>query len=245
MSVTDVLRWAYSVMEYPWVLALIFVLVPLLYYIMRKTYLVVKEDLQMQIRKRRVRKLMMFTRTLMFILVLIALASPYVEREKIIEGDPFIQLLVDNSTSMSMFQDISQDLSEKLEKHLNTEIKAVGTGTVSNIGDSVLSNLQPHGSILLLSDGNANSGADLGDVALFASKINATINAIDLSAIRDDARPSREFESGSTEADAPTTRVGGPLVCSLWSGPESVVDAPPARCRATCGNRPPVESSTV
>ncbi len=213
MSLTDVLRWAYAHMEYPWVLLLIVILIPALLWLLRHEFLVLKEDLEVKRQKQKIRRLMFFTRSALFVLVLIALASPYVQREKTIEGDPFIQLLVDNSTSMALFEDVSQSLASRLEKKLNTEVKVVGTGTVSNIGDAVLNNLEPHGSILLLSDGNVNSGASLGDVALFASKLNATINAIQLNPVRSDASvqvfgPSKVLENAESTFTVLVHRVG-------------------------------------
>jgi len=213
MSVTDILRWFYAHMEYPWVLLLIIPLVPLLIWILRHDFVVFKEELIVKLQKRRVRRLMLFTRTILFILVLLALASPYTQTEKTIEGDPFIQLLVDNSTSMALFEDVSSSLAARLEKKLNTEVKVVGTGTMSNIGDGVLNNIQPYGSILLLSDGNVNSGANLGDVALFASKMNATINAVKLNAVRNDAGvevfgPSKTLENSENSFTVFVNRVG-------------------------------------
>ncbi len=213
MSVTSILQWAYAHMEYPWALLLIIPLIPILIWLLRHEFVILKEDLAVKLQKKRIKRLMFFTRTILFVLVLIALASPYVQREKIIEGDPFIQLLVDNSTSMVMFEDVSQQLATKLEKKMNTEVKVVGSGTVSNIGDGVLNSLEPHGSILLLSDGNVNSGADLGDVALFASKLNATINAVKLKAVRDDAGveifgPSKTLENSENTFSVFVNRVG-------------------------------------
>ena len=213
MSLTDILRWTYAHMEYPWVLLLIIPLIPITIWLLKHQFLVVKEELEVKRQKRKVRRLMYFTRIVLFILVLIALASPFVQKEKMIEGDPFIQLLVDNSTSMSVFQDVSQQLAAGLEKKMNTEVKIIGTGTVSNIGDSVLNNLEPHGSILLLSDGNANSGADLGDVALFASKLNASINTINLKSVKNDASvrvvgPSKTLENAENTFAVLINRVG-------------------------------------
>ncbi len=213
MSVTDILRWSYAHMEYPWVLLLVIILIPLIIWLLRKQFIFLKEEPSVRLQKLRVRRLMFFTRTFLVILILIAIASPYVQREKIIEGDPFIQLLVDNSTSMSVFEDISESLAVKLEKKMNTEVKSVGTGIVSNIGDSVLSSLEPHSSILLLSDGNVNSGADLGDVALYASKLNATINAVDLKPVRNDASvqvfgPSKTLENSENSFAVLINRVG-------------------------------------
>jgi len=213
MSVTGVLQWSYAHMEYPWALLLVIPLFLILVWILRHDFVTLKEDLMVKLQKKRVRRLLLFTRTILFILLLVALASPYIQREQIIEGDPFIQLLVDNSTSMVMFEDISQQLAAKLEKKMNTEQKTVGSGAVSNIGDAVLGSLEPHGSILLLSDGNVNSGADLGDVALFATKLNATINAIRLKPIRNDASveitgPSKTLENAENTFSVFINRVG-------------------------------------
>ncbi len=213
MSATDVLRWAYAHMEYPWALLFIIVLIPLIWWILRHDFIVIKEEMIVKLQKKRVRRLMFFTRSLLVILILCALASPYVQKEKIIEGDAFVQLLVDNSTSMAVFEDISQQLAAKLEKKLNTEVKVVGSDTTSNIGDSVLNNLEPHGSILLLSDGNVNAGANLGDVALFATKLNATINAVKLKAIRNDASveifgPAKTLENSENTFTVFINRIG-------------------------------------
>jgi hypothetical protein len=134
-------------MEYPWVLLFAVVAIPLIWWLLRHDFVIFKEELIVKLQKKRVRRLMFFTRSALVILVLCALASPYVQQEKIIEGDAFVQLLVDNSTSMALFEDVSQALATKLEKKMNTEVKMVGSGAISNIGDSVLNNLQPHGSI--------------------------------------------------------------------------------------------------
>lgn len=212
-AVTDALRFAYQIMEHPYALLLIIPLIILLFFILRHTFVDIKEDRAVKAQKRRARKMMYFTRGLIIILLCIALASPYVQEEKIIDGDPFIQLLVDNSTSMELFEDVSSQLAAALERKTNTEVKIIGTATTSNIGDSVLNNLQPHTSTLLLSDGNANAGASLGDVALFASKLNATVNAIKLNPVNDDAGviiygPSKTLENSETSFAVFINRVG-------------------------------------
>lgn len=213
MNVTDFLRLAYQYFEYPWVILLIVFAIPVLVWMLRKQFIELRDDAGVRASKKKTRKIMMFTRVVMIFLLLVALASPYLETEKIIEGDPFIQVLVDNSTSMSVFQDVSSSLVEGLKNRMNTESKVVGEGIVSNIGDSVLQNIEQHGSILLVSDGNVNSGADLGDVALYASKVNATINAINLKAIHDDASvsvisPAKVLEGSETSFSVVLNRVG-------------------------------------
>ena len=213
MNASEILRWAYAHMEYPWALAFIIIFIPMLFWILHKEFLILKEPIEVKVQKRKIRKLLYFTRTLLIILLLGAIASPYIQRQHVIDGDAFIELLIDNSTSMSLFQDVSQSLASNLEKKTTTEVKVIGSGTTSNIGDSVLSSVKPHGSILLLSDGNANSGADLGDVALFAAKLNATVNAIRLEPIHDDASveiigPAKTLENADNTFTILINRVG-------------------------------------
>lgn len=224
MSVTDILRIVYQYFEHPWVVLLIIPAIPLLVWMLRKTFIEVRDDAESRASKRKTRKIMMFTRIMMIFLLLVALSSPFIETEKIIEGDPFIQVLIDNSTSMSVFQDVSSNLVSGLKNRMNTESKTVGQDTISNIGDSVLQNLESHGSILLVSDGNVNSGADLGDVALYASKVNATINAVKLNAIKDDVSvsmigPAKVLEGSDAAFSVVLNRVGNiqsvPLVVQL------------------------------
>jgi len=213
MSTTDVLRWLYGIFEYPWALALIIPAIPLLLWLLRKEFITVREDVQTKEAKRRLRKIVFYTRTVLLMLLLIAFASPYVTDQKIIDGDPFVTVLIDNSTSMAVLEDVSSELVPALERKVNTEVKTVGTETVSNIGDSVLSHLQPHSSVLLVSDGSANAGASLGDVALFASKINASVNAVSLNPIRDDASvevfgPSKILEDAEATFGVIINKVG-------------------------------------
>lgn len=214
MSVTDFLRWVYGFMEHPWVLLLVIPAFLLIVWLLRRDFIAMKEDVQTRKQRKRLQRIMLLTRTVMVLLVLVALASPYIQSEKIIDGDPFVQVLVDNSTSMSVFEDVSGELVAALKNKVNTEVKSVGSGTVSNIGDAVLNNLQPHSSIVLLSDGSANAGADLGEVALFASKLNASVNAISLSEARNDASvqvfgPSKLLEDSEGTFTVLINRVSG------------------------------------
>lgn len=212
-TVTEILRLAYQVMEYPWALLLVIPALIILLWTLHHRFVEIVDEPEIVKRKRRVRRLMHFTRFLLVMLLCIAIASPYVQEEKMIEGDPFIQLLVDNSTSMGLFEDVSSQLADALEKKTNTEVKVIGTSTVSNIGDSVLNNLEPHTSTILLSDGNVNAGASLGDVALFASKLNATVNAIKITPKRNDAGvviygPAKTLEHAETNFVVFINRVG-------------------------------------
>jgi uncharacterized membrane protein len=180
MSISTFVKLAYNYFEQPFVLLLAIPLVLLALWLLRKDFIKLKEDPDIVKQKKRARRVMVVTRTIIIICLCIALASPYIQHEKIIEGDPFIKLMVDNSTSMELFETIAPDLAAKLEKRLTVETKTIATEERSDIGDAILNNLEPGQSVLLVTDGNSNFGADLGDVALFAGKLNATINAIQL-----------------------------------------------------------------
>ncbi len=180
MSIAGFVKLAYNYFEQPFLILLAIPLIILALWLLKKDFIKLKEDPDVVRQKKLARKIMAITRTIIIILLCIALASPYIQHEKIIEGDPFIKLMVDNSTSMELFEPVAPELAEKLEKRLTVESKTIATGEHSALGDAILNNLEPGQSILLVSDGDNNFGANLGDVALFATKLNATINAVQL-----------------------------------------------------------------
>ena len=181
------LELAYRYFEQPLAILLLIPIAIGLLFVLQKKFVKIKEDKDVIKQKKRLQKMLFVTRFLIILLLLLALASPFYQTTKMIQGDTYIKLLVDNSTSMELFESVSKELADKLEKKLTVETKFIGEGDHSAIGDAILNNLKPHDSILLVSDGNSNTGASMGDVALFASKLNSTINAIDLNPIQDDA----------------------------------------------------------
>ncbi len=183
---SDLIREISNAFQSPKYLLLVIFLIPVLIFLLKHDFVHAQEDPKTAKNKKKARKVVFITRLLIIILLLVALAGPVRITEKTIKGDAFIKMLTDKSNSMDLFQDRSLELKEKLEKKVNVEADDVGIGDVTNIGDSILNSLEPGGSILLISDGNANSGADLGDVALYASKINASINAINIKPIYSD-----------------------------------------------------------
>jgi uncharacterized membrane protein len=187
MSIAGFVKLAYNYFEQPFVILLAIPLVLLSFWLLRREFIKLKEDPDVIKQKKRAKKAMSITRTLIIVFLCIALASPYIQHEKVIEGDPFIKILVDNSTSMELFEDVASDLQAQIEKRLNVESKTIAVGERSELGDGILNNLEPGGNILLVTDGDNNFGSDLGDVALFAGKMNASINAIKLTAKENDA----------------------------------------------------------
>lgn len=157
-----------------WIIPLFFAL----RYVLKTDFIKLKEEEEHKHRRLLVQKVMVVTRTAIFLLILIALASPFMQRERIIEGDMFLKILIDNSTSMSVLESIPQNLISELEKRTSVEVKTIGSAEDSYLGDDLLNTLEPYESVLLITDGHATKGANIGDVVFFSTKLNSTINAL-------------------------------------------------------------------
>ncbi len=173
----------------------LFAIVPIavfIFVLLRKEFtLLKKEDLEPGAIRKRVflRYFIFVSRILIFLAVLIAVASPFIEKEVIIRGDAFLSLLSDNSTSFSLFDAATASrVKNAVAQSLRIESATISTGERSALGDGILSSLQKDSGLLLVTDGNNNVGADLGDVALYAAKLNTTINAIRLAPLRQEFR---------------------------------------------------------
>ncbi|NQV08548.1 VWA domain-containing protein [Candidatus Woesearchaeota archaeon] len=138
-----------------------------------------------ELRKRmRIQRILMFlSRSVIIILLVIALATPFMSIKQKLEGDRSLTILVDNSKSMEPYDNTGiNNLKEELEKKLPVKLAYIGSGLRSNIGDGILVNLANNRNMLIATDGNNNDGTELGDVALFAADLNATLNVLDLDA---------------------------------------------------------------
>lgn len=167
-------------LENPWLIILIIPIFFALRYLLKKEFIKLREEEEHRHRRILVQKVMLATRTAIFLLLLIALASPFMQRERTIEGDPFLKIIVDNSTSMSALQKIPDNFIEELRKSISVEVRSIGSGDESPIGDDLLNTLEPYESVLLITDGYATRGASIGDVVFYATKLNSTINSLSL-----------------------------------------------------------------
>jgi len=123
-----------------------------------------------------------------WILLVLAVASPFTEVVDQISGDPRVKLLIDNSTSMDLFDlSVVDNLKVELEKKLPVEEHYIASGMVSGLGDGILSNIGPNEVALLVSDGNSNDGPGLGDVILQSNEVNASLSALKIEPNRFDA----------------------------------------------------------
>lgn len=139
-------------------------------------------------RNRFIKRFLIISRLLIFLMLVIALAGPFTFEEKPVKGDLALTILVDNSTSFALFDpEIGERLRRTIESKIPVNIKTIGSGEISAIGDSILSNMQGNDNFLLVTDGNTNYGKSLGDVILFAANLNTTINAMELTPKRADS----------------------------------------------------------
>ncbi|MBW2972639.1 hypothetical protein KY359_06385, partial [Candidatus Woesearchaeota archaeon] len=175
----------------PEILLIIIPTVILLALIMAKSFVAIDKrrlhDKNFLRSRRRYRIFIFFTRALIFALLLVALADPYGQVEKQIPGDLTVTLLIDNSTSMEMFDtSFIPTLRSELEKRLPVKTSFISAPLDSNIGDGILSNLEKDKNLLLISDGQATSGTNLLDTLLFAASLNSSISAINLHPTKED-----------------------------------------------------------
>jgi len=134
------------------------------------------------------RTLILISRSIIFSLLIIAMASPFTLQTIIKSGDPTLTILLDNSSSMEIL-DTSRvnDLTQQLEKRIPVRSKTFSFGDVSAVGDAIIASIDGNDNILLISDGNSNHGRSLGDMLILAATLNSTINAIDLQPVHDDS----------------------------------------------------------
>ena len=151
---------------------------------------IIRKDFVKGLRRRDVRKsilrqrfFILATRSLVFAFLIVAMASPFSLQTAVKTGDPSLTVLSDNSTSMSVL-DVSgvQAMNEKLQSKIPVKFRSFASGEDSPVGDAVLSTMKGKDNLLLISDGNGNSGRDLGDMLVVASSMNSTINAVNLEA---------------------------------------------------------------
>jgi uncharacterized membrane protein len=176
--------------EYPWVLLLIIPLIIVLVILMKTSFIKFKtkqekKEYEKSHRGRRI--FIIISRFFIIAYLLIALSSPYTLKEEAVKGDYSLKILVDNSTSMELFdKGIVSDVFENIKEKIPVTIVPFISGTDSSIGDSIINNMQGDDNILLVTDGQNNKGKELAHVMFFATLLNTTISAVNLESIRGD-----------------------------------------------------------
>jgi len=165
-------------------------LVTLLYFYLKANLIQFfdKSEQQSYDREKKQQRLIFFgLRSLIFIFLLIAIASPFILETTTVKGNPRITILADNSTSMNLFEyGIDKELADKLKGKIPVTMRTISSGEKSAIGDGILNNLERDENVLVITDGNNNEGKLLGDIMLLASSLNATISTLNMELVRSD-----------------------------------------------------------
>ena len=122
-----------------------------------------------------------------FAFLLLAIASPFILESKTVPGDPRLTILVDNSSSMALYNPgIAYSLYKKLEGSIPVSVRVIASGEHSSIGNGILNNIEGDDNILVITDGVNNEGKLLGDIMLFASNINSSVSTLKMDAVNND-----------------------------------------------------------
>ncbi|MFB6298272.1 MAG: VWA domain-containing protein [Salinirussus sp.] len=132
---------------------------------------------------RRRRWIVAGTRLIVVACLVGAAAGPFTVTERTTAGDPTVQMLIDESDSMSVTDADADRLASAIEDQgVPVTRSVVGSDTVSRIGDAVAASARPNGSVLLVSDGQVTGGRSLIGAAEVAADAGATVHAVSLSA---------------------------------------------------------------
>jgi hypothetical protein len=133
------------------------------------------------------RMMLLLSRALIFTLLIIAAASPFQVASTVQQGDPHLTIFVDRSESMELLDTTAvDDLIETVQGKIPVTLRSLGEGSTSALGDSLLSGLRGEDNVLLITDGNDNTGRALGDVLTVAAALNASVSAVSLEPISGD-----------------------------------------------------------
>src|SRR3989344_1889571 len=176
--------------RYSYVLVAIVPVLLLIFWFTRKTFVKFGNRLELEAyikSKRFDRRVVLALRGIAVALLMAAIASPFVLESKTVPGDPRLTILVDNSSSMALYnQGIAYDLYKKLEGTIPVNIRTIANGEHSTIGNGILNNIEGNDNVMVITDGVNNEGKLLGDIMLFANNINSSVSTLRMEAVKND-----------------------------------------------------------
>lgn len=124
------------------------------------------------------------SRLLAFGLIIVAAANPYfVQTHTVTSNQPSITILDDRTGSMGIFDPL---IAGRIRGWIDAPVRSF-SGEATPLGDKIVQNALPGGSILLVSDGYSNNGRSLADSLALARASNATTFALSLVPEKDDS----------------------------------------------------------
>jgi hypothetical protein len=114
-------------------------------------------------------------------LLVVAFAQPFVVETTTVQGEQRVQILIDDSDSTEVFEDVGEEIAAGVEQQgINVRTTRIGKGDSSPVGDALVSNIESDGNVLLITDGHTTSGRSLGGAAASANSLNAQVSAVKL-----------------------------------------------------------------
>ncbi|SFM24277.1 VWA domain-containing protein [Methanolobus profundi] len=126
--------------------------------------------------KKGARKGLIISRILVAVLLVIALASPFTLVPRVTSDDnPDLVIISDETDSMELFEnETSAELYEALTSKTPTSLVKI-TGESTALGDAIVQYSTGENQIVLVTDGNSNSGEELEDALQFAQETGTTV----------------------------------------------------------------------
>jgi len=133
-----------------------------------------------------VSKYLILSRVIILCLLITALASPFTMGMTTVKDDaPRITVLTDKTMSMDIFnKDTGQKIYEGIKSKTPTTFREFA-GMTSPVGDEIIS-ASENNHIVLVSDGNTNSGKDLSDAITFVSKTGTRVFSVNQKLLHND-----------------------------------------------------------
>jgi hypothetical protein len=127
----------------------------------------------------KVSKKHLFFHVLVAILLILALASPYsTEITSPKTNQSRITIISDESPSMELLQKgISKTISEELNNKVPVTLTTL-SGPHTSLGDAIIQQASPENYVLVVSDGQSNSGTSIEDALSYCSKNNFPVSAL-------------------------------------------------------------------
>lgn len=116
------------------------------------------------------------SRMIVLTLLIIALASPYTLSPRVtVDDSPNLVLIADETDSMGLFdRQASTNLYEYLAANTPTTLVTL-SGDKTALGDAIMQYATGDNQILMVTDGNSNSGTDIEEALKFAQDIGTTV----------------------------------------------------------------------
>ena len=176
--------------RYSYVLIAVIPVLLLLFWFTRKTFVKFNNrfELEAYLKSKKIdRRIVLSLRSFAIVFLMFAIASPFVLESKTVPGDPRLTILIDNSSSMTLYNpNIANDLYKKLEGLIPVQVRTIATGEHSTIGNGILNNIEGDDNVMVISDGVNNEGKLLGDIMLFATNINSSVSTLKMEPIKSD-----------------------------------------------------------